>query len=169
MWSVPVQACRGEIQCRCLITQRPTPVGPHSPQSPFSTFTRNLIHSSTPRKSAFPSDTSSRCAPVLHSQPAMAQAADAGGSRPQRVAVVGAGAAGLAAAYQASKSAEHEVTLFEATEHAGGHAWTVEVSGGVLCLMCGDCRRWHPQGHMPRTLPRTGGRLPPGHWIPGLQ
>ena len=48
-------------------------------------------------------------------------------SAAQNVAVIGAGAAGLASAYIASKSENHDVTVFEATEHAGGHAWTVEV------------------------------------------
>ena len=63
----------------------------------------------------------------------------------QNVAVIGAGAAGLACAYLASKSEKHDVTVFEATEHAGGHAWTVEVSPGTAasrqhaCILCCKC------------------------------
>ena len=43
-----------------------------------------------------------------------------------RVAVVGAGVAGLGAAWRLSAS--HEVTLFEARDRAGGHANTVDVT-----------------------------------------
>lgn len=39
--------------------------------------------------------------------------------------MVGAGAAGLAAAHQLS--AQHDVTLFEASARPGGHAWTIDV------------------------------------------
>ncbi len=55
-------------------------------------------------------------------------------SAAQNVAVIGAGAAGLACAYLASKSEKHDVTVFEATEHAGGHAWTVEVSANFFLV-----------------------------------
>lgn len=43
------------------------------------------------------------------------------------VAVIGAGASGLAAAYLASKGSTR-VTLYEAGSQLGGHANTVEVS-----------------------------------------
>ena len=43
----------------------------------------------------------------------------------QRVAVVGAGIAGLATAYLLSR--RHQVTLFEAGDYLGGHAHTVDV------------------------------------------
>ena len=42
-----------------------------------------------------------------------------------RVAVVGAGVAGLAAAWTLAKSG-CQVTLYEREEHVGGHAWTVD-------------------------------------------
>ncbi len=45
-----------------------------------------------------------------------------------RVAVVGAGAAGLTAAWLLRR--QHVVTLFEREGHLGGHAWTVEVDDG---------------------------------------
>ena len=45
--------------------------------------------------------------------------------RPQRVAVIGSGAAGLAAAWRLSKV--HDVTLFEGRERFGGHCHTVTV------------------------------------------
>lgn len=44
----------------------------------------------------------------------------------QRIAVVGAGIAGLASAYLLSK--QHSVTLFEAGSYAGGHTNTVDVT-----------------------------------------
>lgn len=52
----------------------------------------------------------------------------------RRVAVVGAGAAGLSAAYRLRE--ECEVTLFEAADRLGGHACTVEVEdeGRILGL-----------------------------------
>ena len=53
-----------------------------------------------------------------------------GGSPRRRVAVVGSGIAGLAAAWHLADAAE--VTLFEAGDHFGGHAHTVDVTlGGV--------------------------------------
>lgn len=48
------------------------------------------------------------------------------GLRPQRIAVVGGGIAGLGAAWLLSR--RHEVTLFEAGDAPGGHANTVDVS-----------------------------------------
>ncbi len=50
-----------------------------------------------------------------------------------RVAVVGAGIAGLVVAHHLSPG--HDVTVFEAADHAGGHAHTVEVALGG--------RTWH--------------------------
>jgi uncharacterized protein len=44
----------------------------------------------------------------------------------QRIAVIGAGIAGLASAYLLSR--KHRVTLFEAAGYAGGHAHTVDVT-----------------------------------------
>ncbi len=45
-----------------------------------------------------------------------------------RVAVIGAGAAGLTAAWVLR---HYRVTLFEREEHLGGHAWTVDVQEGI--------------------------------------
>jgi predicted NAD/FAD-binding protein len=42
-----------------------------------------------------------------------------------RIAIIGAGIAGLTCAYLLHP--EHEITVFEAAERPGGHAWTVEV------------------------------------------
>jgi predicted NAD/FAD-binding protein len=42
-----------------------------------------------------------------------------------RVAIIGAGIAGNTAAYRLAR--EHEVTVFEAADHVGGHAHTVDV------------------------------------------
>src|SRR5512133_2471231 len=42
-----------------------------------------------------------------------------------RIAVVGAGVAGLHAAWRLSR--EHDVTLYEANDYAGGHTATVDV------------------------------------------
>ena len=50
-------------------------------------------------------------------------------ARPVRVAVVGCGAAGLSAAWQASRDARVSVTLLEARAALGGHANTVRVRG----------------------------------------
>jgi predicted NAD/FAD-binding protein len=47
-------------------------------------------------------------------------------SAPQRIAVVGSGIGGMAAAWYLSS--RHEVTLFEASERLGGHTATVDVS-----------------------------------------
>jgi predicted NAD/FAD-binding protein len=46
----------------------------------------------------------------------------------ERIAVIGAGAAGLAAAYVLSR--DYRVTLYEQHEHAGGHVHTVQVPEG---------------------------------------
>ena len=46
-----------------------------------------------------------------------------------RVAIVGSGISGLGAARLASR--EHDVTVFEAGGHVGGHAWTVDVDDGA--------------------------------------
>jgi squalene-associated FAD-dependent desaturase len=54
-----------------------------------------------------------------------------GGAGPRRVAVVGAGWAGLAAAVRAVQ-AGHAVTLFEMAGHAGGRARGVDVDGLAL-------------------------------------
>ncbi len=42
-----------------------------------------------------------------------------------KVAIVGCGVSGLVAAHQLQR--QHEVTLFDAADHAGGHAQTVDV------------------------------------------
>lgn len=47
-------------------------------------------------------------------------------SQGRRIAVVGAGIAGLSAAWLLSRS--HDVTLFEANDYLGGHSHTVEVT-----------------------------------------
>ena len=47
-------------------------------------------------------------------------------SKPQNIAVIGAGIAGLGSAWLLSR--EHRVTLFEAGDYLGGHTNTVEVS-----------------------------------------
>ena len=60
-----------------------------------------------------------------------------------RLAIVGAGISGLAAA--ARLHATHETTVFEAGDHAGGHAWTVDVHDAP----------WEPAG-------RGGAAAPPG-------
>lgn len=43
-----------------------------------------------------------------------------------KIAVVGSGTAGLAAAWALNSHSEHEVTLLEADERWGGHANTVD-------------------------------------------
>ena len=48
---------------------------------------------------------------------------DAPQRRPQRIAIIGAGVSGLAAAYLLAP--HHAVTLFEAADRLGGHARTV--------------------------------------------
>ncbi len=47
-----------------------------------------------------------------------------------RVAVIGGGAAGIAAAHSLASDGKHEVTLFEAEPRLGGHAHTVMVDDG---------------------------------------
>ncbi|GGI20592.1 NAD(P)/FAD-dependent oxidoreductase [Oxalicibacterium faecigallinarum] len=47
-------------------------------------------------------------------------------NRPQRIAVIGSGIAGLAAAWLLAR--EHEVTLYEANDYFGGHTHTVDVT-----------------------------------------
>ena len=42
-----------------------------------------------------------------------------------RIAVIGSGISGLVSAYQLSR--EHDVTVFEAADHIGGHTHTVDV------------------------------------------
>jgi predicted NAD/FAD-binding protein len=42
-----------------------------------------------------------------------------------RIAVIGSGISGMVAAYHLSR--EHEVTVYEAGSHIGGHAHTVDV------------------------------------------
>lgn len=44
-----------------------------------------------------------------------------------RIAVVGSGISGLATAYLLDR--EHEVVVYEADDHIGGHTWTVPVEG----------------------------------------
>lgn len=46
---------------------------------------------------------------------------------PKKIAIVGAGISGLTAAHLLS--AQHDVTVFEAEDRAGGHAHTIEVDG----------------------------------------
>lgn len=48
-----------------------------------------------------------------------------------KIGIIGAGAAGLAAAYDFAKSG-HEVTVFESAPFVGGQASTIEVGGGRL-------------------------------------
>jgi predicted NAD/FAD-binding protein len=48
----------------------------------------------------------------------------------KRIAIIGSGAASLAAAWQLSR--QHEVTVFEKNAHLGGHANTVDVFGDVF-------------------------------------
>jgi predicted NAD/FAD-binding protein len=50
---------------------------------------------------------------------------------PRRIAVIGGGVAGLAAAWQLSKVDHLAVELWEAEDRLGGHAWTVPVFGGT--------------------------------------
>ena len=45
-----------------------------------------------------------------------------------RIAVIGAGIAGLGAAWHLSRETASQVTLFEADERFGGHAHTVDVT-----------------------------------------
>lgn len=46
-------------------------------------------------------------------------------TRPKRVAIVGAGVAGLAATWALNEFSNHEVVLFEANNYVGGHTNTV--------------------------------------------
>jgi uncharacterized protein len=48
-------------------------------------------------------------------------------SGPLRVAIIGCGVAGLAAAYLCDKKPNTIVTLYESRDQLGGHANTVEV------------------------------------------
>ncbi len=50
----------------------------------------------------------------------------------KRIAVVGAGIAGLAAAYELSKHPEHHLTLFEASDRLGGTVETVHEAGFTI-------------------------------------
>lgn len=49
-----------------------------------------------------------------------------------RIAIVGAGIAGLTAAYRLSR--DHDVTVYEANDYAGGHTHTVDVNDAGLPL-----------------------------------
>lgn len=66
----------------------------------------------------------------------------------RRVAVVGAGAAGLSAAYRLRE--ECEVTLFEASDRLGGHACTVEVEDGGRTLGLDTAFVVFNRAHYPR-------------------
>jgi uncharacterized protein len=57
--------------------------------------------------------------------------------RTMRIAVIGAGVSGLVAAHLLRR--DHDVTVLEAQDRAGGHAWTVEVDlpGGPLAVDVG--------------------------------
>lgn len=44
---------------------------------------------------------------------------------PKRVAIVGAGVAGLAASWALNEFSNHEIVLFEANDYVGGHTNTV--------------------------------------------
>ena len=46
----------------------------------------------------------------------------------ERIAIIGSGIAGLAAARELTRAGGHRVTLFEAAAHFGGHAHTVDVT-----------------------------------------
>ena len=58
----------------------------------------------------------------------MASSTPRGDGPRRRIAIVGAGIAGLGAAWALHR--HHAVTVFEANEHIGGHAHTVEVAFG---------------------------------------
>ncbi|GJN04021.1 hypothetical protein PR202_ga21528 [Eleusine coracana subsp. coracana] len=47
-----------------------------------------------------------------------------------RVAVVGAGVSGLAAAHELARSGDARVTVYEKEDYLGGHARTVAVDAG---------------------------------------
>src|SRR5262249_32966126 len=63
-----------------------------------------------------------------------------GGHAMMRVAVVGAGVAGLAAA-RALTAAGHRVTLYEAAPHPGGHVYTVDAGECAVDLGFIVCNR----------------------------
>lgn len=54
-----------------------------------------------------------------------------------RVAVVGAGVSGLAAAHELARSGDALVTVYEKEDYLGGHARTVAVDDGAVHLDLG--------------------------------
>ncbi|MEY4071620.1 MAG: hypothetical protein RL721_2234 [Candidatus Eisenbacteria bacterium] len=71
---------------------------------------------------------------------------------PMRIAVIGAGVAGLAAA--ARLHPHHDITVYEAESHLGGHALTRLVDDSALVASLARPDGLGRRGHDPRTGPR---------------
>jgi monoamine oxidase len=84
--------------------------------------------------------------------------------RPKKIIVIGAGLAGLAAAYELAK-AGHDVTILEARNRAGGRVFTVREFADGLYAECGAEWVEHNHDYLLRYVEEFGLALYRGRFV----